>query len=142
MQLSPLSSIFLLALPLLSSAQSTTSSSAPVASGAITPANSVNAVIYPGDSTYAYYGCYNETTLINGTAHLRALDGVEETADTMTVETCLKFCDANGADAFAGLEYTRLVFSFQFLLLLVRFLKLVLCILLGWYGIKLMLIDT
>jgi hypothetical protein len=33
--------------------------------------------------------------------------GADETSDSMTVETCLKFCQSNGGGAFAGLEYTK-----------------------------------
>lgn len=111
MYISTRSLAFALAIAAHSAAQtstSTTSSAAPSGSAAITPATSVNATIYPGDSTYTYYGCYNETTLINGTAGLRALSGgADETSDSMTVETCLKFCQSNGGGAFAGLEYTK-----------------------------------
>jgi hypothetical protein len=67
--------------------------------------STVQARIYPGNSKYAYYGCYNETTKINNTAGLRALrGGTSESLDIMTVPMCLKFC--RGFE-FAGLEYAR-----------------------------------
>ncbi|KAG0650680.1 Peptide O-xylosyltransferase [Hyphodiscus hymeniophilus] len=91
-----------------SAASSTTSSTSAGPTSAITPATSVNATIFPGDSTYTYYGCYNETTLLNGTAMTRALTGGgDESSNNMTVETCLQFCKAGGDGVFAGLEYTR-----------------------------------
>ncbi|RDL34535.1 uncharacterized protein BP5553_07663 [Venustampulla echinocandica] len=65
------------------------------------------ASIFPGTASWAYQGCYNETTTVNGTNGLRALNGgINSALDTMTVPICLNFCaDANYA--FAGLEYTR-----------------------------------
>jgi hypothetical protein len=66
------------------------------------------ATIYQASSGWAYYGCYNETTTINGTDGLRALYGIEETLTTMTVPTCLAYCQSNSY-SFAGLEYTRFV---------------------------------
>jgi WSC domain len=75
----------------------------------VTPENSINATIYPGTSKWEYYGCYNETTLTNGTNGARALSGgTSEAQDTMTVGTCLDFC-ASGSYQYAGLEYTRQV---------------------------------
>jgi hypothetical protein len=61
--------------------------------------------ISPGTSTYGYIGCYNETTLTNGTNGARALSGgTEETITNMTVGLCLSFCSGY---AYAGLEYSR-----------------------------------
>jgi hypothetical protein len=80
-------------------AQSTTTTSAPAATGSVT------ASIYPGTSTWAYVGCYNETDSINGTGGLRALNGgPDEVLTNMTVGECLSFCSGN---AYAGLEYSR-----------------------------------
>lgn len=82
---------------------------AQVANETITPENSVNAKISPGNSKYEYVGCYSETTLNNGTNGMRTLNsGKTESVDTMTVESCLEFCDADGYE-FAGLEYTKYV---------------------------------
>ena len=98
--------ILTLILALAASAQgaATTTSTSPTASS---PPTSTGASIFPGTSTWTYYGCYNETTLLNGTNGLRALNGgVMETLDTLTVQTCLTYCAGNSY-AFAGLEYTR-----------------------------------
>jgi hypothetical protein len=82
----------------LSLAQTTTSSAA-------------TASVYPGTSKWEYVGCQNETTLMNNTNGLRALNGgVSESVDLMTVDTCLNYC-AGGNYAFAGLEYTKYVLS-------------------------------
>ena len=70
------------------------------------------ATIAQGSDGYKYLGCYNETTTVNGTAGLRALNGgVQQADDTMTVQMCLGFCKSNGME-FAGLEYTRYVCIF------------------------------
>ncbi len=88
----------------LSAAQSPSSTSP---STSTTPATTTAASIYPGTSSWAYYGCYNETTLLNNTNGLRALNGgTSEAMDTMTVPLCLSFCASNSY-SFAGLEYTR-----------------------------------
>jgi len=62
-------------------------------------------------STYDYYGCYNETTGLNGTDGTRALSGGKmEALNNMTVQNCLTFCSngsAVGEYAYAGLEYGR-----------------------------------
>ncbi|KAG4415268.1 hypothetical protein IFR04_011575 [Cadophora malorum] len=80
---------------------------AQVANETITPENSVNAKISPGNSKYEYVGCYSETTLNNGTNGMRTLNsGKTESVDTMTVESCLDYCNADGYE-FAGLEYTK-----------------------------------
>lgn len=74
---------------------------------AATPASSSSATIYPGTAKWTYYGCYNETTGINGTAGLRALSGgTTDAVDTMSVPVCLNLCEG-GNFAFAGLEYKR-----------------------------------
>jgi hypothetical protein len=63
--------------------------------------------IFPGNGKYVYNGCYNETTLINGTGGQRALaGGMMESVDTMTVDTCLNYC-STGPYKYAGLEYAR-----------------------------------
>ncbi|KAL2072576.1 hypothetical protein VTL71DRAFT_11919 [Oculimacula yallundae] len=99
-----LSLLLLLLTPFLASAQE-----------AITPASSINAKIFPGDKKYSYAGCYSETTLNNGTNGLRALNGgKQETTETMTVQTCLDFCNADGFE-FAGLEYTKECYCSHFL---------------------------
>lgn len=66
--------------------------------------------IFPGDGKWAYQGCYNETTLSNGTDGLRALSGSTESNANMTVATCLAWC-AGGSYSWAGLEFTRCVIS-------------------------------
>jgi hypothetical protein len=81
-------------------AQSTTST-------ASQPATTTAASTYPGTSEFAYYGCWNDTTLANGTNGARALNGgVMEDLTTMTAELCIDFCKTNSY-TFAGLEYTR-----------------------------------
>lgn len=62
--------------------------------------------IYSGDGKWAYQGCYNETTLANGTNGARALAGSSESTDTMTVSICLAYC-ASGSYSWAGVEYTK-----------------------------------
>ncbi|KAG9244448.1 WSC domain-containing protein [Calycina marina] len=61
-------------------------------------------IIYPGDGSWTYKGCYNETTSLNSTG-LRALgDGPAVSNSNMTVSTCLAFCKGY---QYAGLEYTK-----------------------------------
>lgn len=68
--------------------------------------------IYNGSATYAYHGCYNETTQVAGSERTRALSG--GTSDVrpgaMTVPLCLAIC-AGGAERYryAGLEWARRV---------------------------------
>lgn len=70
-------------------------------------ATATSASLYPAPTGWSYYGCYNETTLANGTEGARALNGgVMEDLATMTVPLCLAYCNSN-AYKFAGLEYTR-----------------------------------
>ncbi|KAH8676659.1 WSC domain-containing protein [Tricladium varicosporioides] len=69
-------------------------------------ATSTSATVYPGTSAWSYYGCWNETTMINGTNGNRALDGNINAFDSMTVGKCLDICKNTGY-TFAGLEYTR-----------------------------------
>jgi hypothetical protein len=67
---------------------------------------------YNGSQTYRYYGCYNETVDLPGTAHERALpDGTHLIAQgTMTVPVCLAFCMNNGTTyKYAGVEFSRWV---------------------------------
>lgn len=63
--------------------------------------------IFPGEKGYTYYGCYNETVLLNNTGNVRALSGGQsEALSNMTVSTCINYCN-NNSYTFAGLEYTR-----------------------------------
>jgi len=65
------------------------------------------ATVFPSTSKWEYLGCQSETTSLNNTNGMRALNGgINEALDSMTVDTCLNFC-AGGSFAFAGLEYTR-----------------------------------
>ena len=69
---------------------------------------STTATVFSGTANWDYIGCYNETTLVNGTGGARALAGVLEAEDDMTVVTCLDYCRGQGL-SMAGLEYTRYV---------------------------------
>jgi hypothetical protein len=97
----------------LAQTSSGTSTAITSSTGTSTTASSTStqtAVAVPGSSNYEYLGCWNETTLVNNTAGLRALnDGPHEAMDIMTVEMCLRFCKGYGLK-YAGLEYTRYVF--------------------------------
>ncbi|TVY57060.1 putative fungistatic metabolite [Lachnellula suecica] len=85
-------------------AQSSTSSAAAATS---------SATIYPDTSKWQYVGCQNETTLLNNTNGLRALNGgTSETLNTMTVDICLNYCASSG-NTYAGLEYTNECFCAQ-----------------------------
>ncbi|KAF8866392.1 WSC-domain-containing protein [Acephala macrosclerotiorum] len=78
-------------------------------------AATATASIFPAPTGWSYYGCYNETTLANGTDGLRALNGgVMEDLTTMTVPVCLAYCQSNSY-SFAGLEYTRECYCAQLL---------------------------
>lgn len=62
---------------------------------------------------YTYHGCYNETTLIEGSAGTRALSGGDSLVQPngMTVPDCLKFCQGGNVKyRYAGVEYSRYVF--------------------------------
>lgn len=102
-----------LLLPILTLAQSTTttpSPSAPTASPTI-----VQSV--PG-SKYTYYGCYNETTGVAGTGGARALAGgtSENLLGQMTVADCLAFCGTGATQyRYAGLEYSYQCWCAQYL---------------------------
>lgn len=66
------------------------------------------------DSTnkYHYYGCYNETTEVEGSAGSRALNGGTTLVKPgeMTVPMCLTFCASGDVKyRYAGLEWARLV---------------------------------
>lgn len=66
--------------------------------------------IYKDSQKYAYYGCYNETTEIDGSDHSRALsDGTNEVKrGEMTVPMCLGFCSGGKTEyRYAGLEWSR-----------------------------------
>lgn len=66
--------------------------------------------IYDDSKKYKYYGCYNETTQVPGSADTRALGGGidESLPGQMTVPICLAYC-GNGDTQyrFAGLEWSR-----------------------------------
>lgn len=70
--------------------------------------------IYDDSDKYIYYGCYNETTQVAGSAETRALGGGidESLPGEMTVPKCLAFC-GNGSTEYryAGLEWSRYVFG-------------------------------
>lgn len=70
--------------------------------------------IYNESSMYAYHGCFNETTDIDGSDRSRALaDGIVQVRQgEMTVPLCLAIC-ANGRTRYryAGLEWSRCVFT-------------------------------
>ncbi|PQE15506.1 WSC domain-containing protein [Rutstroemia sp. NJR-2017a WRK4] len=84
-------------------------------SASSTSTSTQTAAAVPGSSNYEYLGCYNETTLVNNTAGLRALnDGPREAMDIMTVEMCLRFCKGYGLK-YAGLEYTRECYCSRYL---------------------------
>ncbi|KAL5087278.1 hypothetical protein Trisim1_008016 [Trichoderma cf. simile WF8] len=66
--------------------------------------------VWDDSNKYKYFGCYNETTQVPGSADTRALGGgiQESLPGAMTVPTCLAFC-GNGATEYryAGLEWSR-----------------------------------
>ncbi|RFU75285.1 carbohydrate-binding wsc [Trichoderma arundinaceum] len=66
--------------------------------------------VYDDSDKYKYYGCYNETTQVPGSAETRALGGGidESLPGEMTVPKCLAYC-GNGATEYryAGLEWSR-----------------------------------
>jgi hypothetical protein len=99
----PVSLLLALLLPILALAQSTASSpSAPAASPTI-----VRSV--PG-SKYKYFGCYNETTSVDGAGGIRALNGGQNEVlqGQMTVPTCLTYCGGGATQyKYAGLEFSR-----------------------------------
>ncbi|MCJ1463627.1 hypothetical protein MMC07_002235 [Pseudocyphellaria aurata] len=71
-------------------------------------AKDTTANIAPGNSVYAYYGCYNETTGDPSVGNKRALAGGSMTSSTsMTIQTCLAQCNSGAGNVFAGLEYGR-----------------------------------
>ncbi|KAL6873188.1 WSC domain-containing protein [Trichoderma novae-zelandiae] len=83
--------LLLLFIPLLSAADATVS-------------------VYDGSDKYIYYGCYNETTQVPGSADTRALGGGidESLPGQMTVPKCLAFCGNGSAEyRYAGLEWSR-----------------------------------
>lgn len=65
---------------------------------------------------YDYYGCYNETTQVEGGANTRALSGGSSLVKPgeMTVPMCLEFCakadDEGRKYRYAGVEWSRYVF--------------------------------
>jgi hypothetical protein len=66
--------------------------------------------IWNDSDMYQYYGCYNETTEIEGSAKTRALaDGTNQIKNgEMTVPMCLALCsDGRTQWRYAGLEYSR-----------------------------------
>ncbi|TVY19281.1 putative fungistatic metabolite [Lachnellula arida] len=106
-------SILIAFLAALSLAQATPTASSTSTSATSTTTATAN--IYPGTTKWEYVGCQNETTLMNNTNGLRALNsGVSESLELMTVDTCLTYC-AGGNYAFAGLEYTKECYCSQLL---------------------------
>ncbi|KAI9171569.1 WSC domain-containing protein [Paramyrothecium foliicola] len=66
--------------------------------------------IWNDSDKYEYYGCYNETTEIEGSAQTRALgDGINEVKKgEMTVPMCLAFCSGGRTEyRYAGLQWSR-----------------------------------
>ncbi|KAG9249830.1 WSC domain-containing protein [Emericellopsis atlantica] len=66
--------------------------------------------IYDDSKTYAYQGCYNETTNQEDSSGVRALDGgiTDVREGEMTVELCLEICgDGDTEYRFAGLQWAR-----------------------------------
>ncbi|KAJ6785555.1 hypothetical protein PWT90_06967 [Aphanocladium album] len=67
--------------------------------------------IYTDDTgKYTYHGCYNETTLIEGSAGTRALSGGDSLVQPngMTVPICLQFCQGGSNKyRYAGVEWSR-----------------------------------
>lgn len=66
--------------------------------------------VYDDSDQYAYHGCYNETTGIEGAGGARALEGgiTEVRADEMTVPMCLDFCGKGDEEyRYAGLQWSR-----------------------------------
>lgn len=74
--------------------------------------------VWDDSNKYKYFGCYNETTQVPGSADTRALGGgiQESLPGAMTVPTCLAFC-GNGATEYryAGLEWSRYVSLISFM---------------------------
>ncbi|KAK5990855.1 WSC domain-containing protein 2 [Cladobotryum mycophilum] len=71
---------------------------------------SANVTIWKGSKKYHYYGCYNETTQISGSAETRALEGGinEVKQGQMTVPLCLAYCSEGTTEyRYAGLEWSR-----------------------------------
>jgi hypothetical protein len=69
--------------------------------------------IYDDSKTYAYQGCYNETTNLEDSSGRRALDGgiTDVREGEMTVELCLDICGNGDVEyRFAGLQWARYVF--------------------------------
>ncbi|KFA66291.1 hypothetical protein S40285_01929 [Stachybotrys chlorohalonatus IBT 40285] len=69
-----------------------------------------NVTIWDDSDRYEYYGCYNETTEIEGSAHQRALGGGtnEVRVGEMTVPSCLSFCSEGDTEyRYAGLQWSR-----------------------------------
>ena len=63
--------------------------------------------LYPGDASWTYKGCFNETSQLNSSSGLRALNnGPTTTNDQMNVPVCLTSCKGY---KYAGVEYTKLV---------------------------------
>ncbi|GFP58089.1 hypothetical protein ACSS6W_006980 [Trichoderma asperelloides] len=66
--------------------------------------------VYNDSDKYKYYGCYNETTQVPGSADTRALGGGidESLPGQMTVPKCLAFCGSGDTEyRYAGLEWSR-----------------------------------
>ncbi|KAH8890804.1 hypothetical protein GQ53DRAFT_746989 [Thozetella sp. PMI_491] len=70
------------------------------------------AVVVSASGNYKYNGCFNETTGLNGTSGVRALDGGKHDIQpgNMTVEMCTSFCNNDATPyKYAGLEFSRCV---------------------------------
>ncbi|TVY41629.1 putative fungistatic metabolite [Lachnellula subtilissima] len=108
-----------------SSSSTTTGSASSTSTSAAT--TTATASVYPDTTKWEYVGCQKETTLLNNTNGLRALNsGVSESLELMTVDTCLTYC-AGGNYAFAGLEYTKECYCSQLLSALSARLPEVIC---------------
>ncbi|KOS16622.1 WSC domain-containing protein 2 [Escovopsis weberi] len=69
-----------------------------------------NLTIWDDSKKYSYFGCFNETTQIPGSADTRALgDGINESKEgEMTVPLCLAYCSLGATEyRYAGLEWSR-----------------------------------
>ena len=55
---------------------------------------------------YVYAGCWNETIHIEGTGGQRALPANASANNTMTIDSCIKYCNTWEMQ-YAGIEYGR-----------------------------------
>ncbi|XWW92620.1 hypothetical protein V2A60_000545 [Cordyceps javanica] len=91
--------------------QTLLAAAAPLAHLIVAADESAQVRVYTDEThKYAYHGCYNETTLAEGSAGTRALAGGTSLvqADAMTVPACLRFCqDGDTKYRYAGVEWSR-----------------------------------